>query len=395
MIACMSIPSAFPSTVIELLQAMVRFDSVNSQTSGVPHAEAEMAQYLEGLAECLDLKTRKLPYGKGDYNLLITHEAGPDKPWLLFESHMDVVGVSGMVVEPFGAEITDGKVWGRGSCDTKGTGAAMFFALKNYMQAADQPNNIGLLFVGDEEVTKTGAIAFGREHLPTLPFKPEGVIVGEPTMLEPIVAHNGVTRLMITTKGVACHSSNPANGRSAIKPMMKVIEVLENEYIPSLTTVHPLTGKAQCSINIIRAGQQYNIIPDHCEIGIDRRIVPGEDPRDTIPTLEKLLAPLKADMPEAEIAIHAFLLDPPLTPRENAFTNFVNGVLSNYVDVTPRGVPYGTDASNYDDVGLPAIVVGPGHIAQAHTKDEWVEIEQIEKGVEVYGALMAAPYPVS
>lgn len=392
MIACMSIPSAFPSDVIPLLQAMVRFDTVNSHTSGVPHAEEKLAEYLEGLAELLDLKTRKLPYGDGEYNLLITYEAGDDKPWLMFESHMDVVGVDGMTIEPFNAAIRDGKVWGRGACDTKGTGAAMFFALKNYMEQEDQPNNIALLFVGDEEVSKTGAIAFARDHLPTLPFRPEGVIVGEPTMLQPIIAHNGVTRLMVSTSGIACHSSNPANGSSAIKPMMKVIDAIERDYIPSLTTVHPLTGKAQSSINIIRAGKQFNIIPDYCEIGIDRRVVPGEKPEDIVPALEKVLAPLKEEMPEADITIHPILLDPSLSPREGAFHDFVNGVLSQFGDVNPQGVPYGTDASNYDDVGLPAIVLGPGHIAQAHTKDEWVEIEQIEKGVEVYGALMRTGY---
>jgi acetylornithine deacetylase len=304
---------------------------------------------------------------------------------------MDVVSVEGMIIPPFAAEIREGKVWGRGACDTKGTGAAMLYALKNYL-ASSQPNNIGLLFVCDEEVFKKGAIAFATEQLPKLAFYPEGVVVGEPTMLQPIVAHNGVCRIKITTSGVAAHSSNPANGRSAIKPMMKVIEVLEEEYIPFLTTTHPLTGKAQSSINIIRAGQQYNIIPNRCEIGLDRRLVPGERPEDTIPHLERILAPLKAQMPEAEINLEAVLLDPSLSPREGEFTDFVNEVVAKFEDVTPRGVPYGTDASNYDDVGLPAIVLGPGHIDQAHTKDEWVEISQVEKAVEVYGALMSTPY---
>jgi acetylornithine deacetylase/succinyl-diaminopimelate desuccinylase-like protein len=101
---------------------------------------------------------------------------------------------------------------------------------------------------------------------------------------------------------------------------------------------------------------------------------------------------LQAAHPEDRIEVEIGFLDPSLSPRDGAFTDFVNGVLSNFGDVTPRGVPYGTDASNYDAVGLPAIVLGPGHISQAHTEDEWIEISQVEKAVEVYGALMSTPF---
>jgi acetylornithine deacetylase len=385
--------STFPSDVITLLQKMVGFDTVNSAISGKPHAEAELAVWLEALAQSWDLSTQRLPFEGGDFNLLITHQAGDENPWLLFESHLDVVSTQGMTIAPFAAEIRDGKMWGRGTCDTKASGAAMLIALKNILSQSSQPNNIGVLFVCDEEVTKRGALAFANEQLPTLSFKPEGVIVGEPTMLEPIVAHNGVARIKVSTRGVAAHSSNPANGRSAITAMAKVIQLLESEYIPSLTATHPLTGKAQSSINVIRAGQQYNIIPDYCEIGMDRRLVPGEKTEDVIPQIERVLAPLRAAMPEAGIEVEAVFLDPSLSPRAGAFTDFANGVLESYGDVAPRGVPYGTDASNYDAAGLPAIVLGPGHIAQAHTEDEWIALEQVEKAVEVYEALMSTPFP--
>jgi len=306
------------------------------------------------------------------------------------------VTIEGMTIEPFGAIIEDGKIYGRGACDTKASGAAMIFALKRYQEnqqsQSSQPNNIGIIFTCDEEVTKRGALAFAHEHLPQLGFKPEGVIVGEPTMLQPIVAHNGVTRILVRTHGVAAHSSNPANGRSAISEMVKVIQLLESEYIPSLTATHELTGKAQSSINIIRAGRQTNIIPDLCEISIDRRVVPGEKTEDILPQIERVLAPLQAANPQAGIEIEIGFLDPSLSPREGAFTDFVNGVLSQFGDVTPQGVPYGTDASNFDEVGLNAIVLGPGHISQAHTKDEWIEIAQVEKAIEVYGALMRTPF---
>lgn len=383
--------SNFPA-VIKLLQKMVGFDTVNSIISGIPNAEQKLAVWLEELAQNAGLKTERLPLDQGDFNLLVTHEAGPEKPWIFFESHLDVVSVEGMTVEPFGAEIKDGKMWGRGSCDTKASGAAMLRALQEYRSSVRQPNNVGVLFTCDEEVTKRGAVGFARKQLPQLGYRPAGIIVGEPTMLQPVVAHNGVARITITTDGVATHSSNPANGRSAISAMVKVIERLEKEYIPSLEAHHPLTGEAQCSINIIRGGTQFNIIPDQCEIGIDRRLVPGEKVRDVAPAIEKVLAPLRAEMPGAKIELKTFFDDPPLAPCEGEFSEFVSKVLSRFGDVAPRGVPYGTDASNFAAVGLPAIVLGPGDIAQAHTKDEWVAIEQVEKAVEVYGALMASEF---
>lgn len=389
----------FPDSVVSLLQKMVGFDTINSHISGVPNAERELAIYLESYAQNEGWSTQRLPIDdteNGDFNLLITLEINESQPWLLFESHLDVVTIEGMTIEPFAAKIEDGKIYGRGVCDTKASGAAMIFALKRYRKnqqlQTSQANNIAIIFTCDEEVMKKGALTFAHRHLPNLGFKPEGVIVGEPTMLQPIVAHNGVTRILVRTHGVAAHSSNPANGRSAISEMVKVIQLLESEYIPSLTAMHELTGKAQSSINTIRAGRQTNIIPDLCEISIDRRVVPGEKTEDILPQIERVLAPLQAANPDAGIEIEIGFLDPSLSPREGAFTDFVNRVLAHFGDVTPQGVPYGTDASNFDEVGLNAIVLGPGHISQAHTKDEWIEIAQVEKAVEVYFSLMSTPF---
>ena len=140
---------------------------------------------------------------------------------------------------------------------------------------------------------------------------------------------------------------------------------------------------------MLRARTQFNIIPERCEIVIDCRLVPGESVEDVMPQIERVLAPLKAELPAARITATAVFLDPSLAPRGDVFTSWANGVLAHFGDVTPRGVPYGTDASNYAAVGLPAIVLGPGDIAQAHTHDEWIEISQVEKAVEVYGALMS------
>ena len=122
-----------------------------------------------------------------------------------------------------------------------------------------------------------GARAFARDDLPRLLPRLRGIVVGEPTLLRPIVAHNGVIRWRTTTRGVAAHSADPSRGRSAIAAMVKVIGALESGFIPLATRSHPLTGRAAASINVIRGGTAVNIIPPSCEIHCDRRTAPGED----------------------------------------------------------------------------------------------------------------------
>jgi acetylornithine deacetylase len=209
-------------------------------------------------------------------------------------------------------------------------------------------------------------------------------------MLKPVVAHNGVVRWAIRTEGLAAHSSDPSQGRSAIRMMMKVLDAIESRYIPSLTASHPLTGRAVCSVNRIRGGTQINIIPADCAVDIDRRVVPGEDPQTVLPEVETFLETLRAADPQLVVSQEKPFTDSPLDPAgAEEFIKDVGRVLSACgLDARPLGAPYGTDASALSLVGIPAVVLGPGDIAQAHKAEEWLSLDQLEKGVEVYGALM-------
>ena len=298
-----------------------------------------------------------------------------------------------MSIDPFAATVTDGRMFGRGACDTKSSGAAMLWALGQYASQSDKTNNVAIVFTTDEELEKAGATAFVTKQLPTLGWRPAGVIVGEPTMLTPVIAHNGVVRWTIHTEGVAAHSSTPWLGRSAISMMVKVIDAIESRYIPSLDAEHELTGRAQCSVNVIRGGTQINIIPDHCTIQIDRRIVPDEDLESVIPAIDALLDELRA-ADAAFSAVHENIYkDPPLDPiGSEAFAGVLGGVLDEMgIPAAPIGARYGTDASQYGSMAaIPTIVIGPGDIAQAHTHDEWIELDQVDKAVQVYLSLMRA-----
>ncbi len=380
--------TSIPQDVVQLLQSMVQIPSVNPAACDDPLSERRLLEHNQTVAQAMGFETKHLLVKDRAGNLLVTHRVNDSDDWLMFQSHMDTVTEKGMTVDPFAAEVRDGKLYGRGSCDTKGTGAAMFWALHQYTQRESQPNNIAILFGMDEEYGMTGIRHFVKDHLPTLGMKLRGVIVGEPTLCRPIYTHNGCMRVTIQTRGKAAHSSTPALGHSAISDMVRVVDLLESDYIANLSASHELTGKAQASINLIQGGIQINIIPDHCEIQMDRRMVPGENPHQVYREIDELLT---EKLPKIDWQMACNFMAPPLPPAEDGkLLLTVQQVLRDMgMNPKPLGVPYATDAGDLGSAGIPTVVLGPGDIAQAHTKDEWIAIEQLEQGVKVYEQLMA------
>lgn len=374
---------------------MVRIDSVNGALAGGSNAEAELCDYLESVASGWGLSTKRLPVTGRSDQLLVTHQTEAARPWLLFDSHMDTVAVEGMTIDPFGGELSDGRIYGRGACDTKGTGAAMLWALKQYAADPEKQNNIALLFSIDEEVGMHGVKSFLENDLEASGLGSaniRGVIVGEPTELHPVIAHNGLFRWKVTTQGLAAHSSVPHEGRSAIRMMVKLIDAIETDYIANVTAEHVLTGQAACSINMIRGGSATNIIPDTCVIDVDRRVAPGEDFETVTPNFMGVLESAKAQHHEVEYSVEVLTTHPPLLPDHGEhLLGVIKGVLADHG--LPRlhlGAPFATHGSYFGRAGLPTVVLGPGEIHKAHTKDEYISIDQLERGAAVYLGLMRA-----
>ena len=232
----------------------------------------------------------------------------------------------------------------------------------------------------------TGAQAFARTELKTFLPRLRGVIVGEPTQLRPVVAHNGVIRWRTITRGRAAHSSDPSKGVSAISAMRQVLETLETRYIPGVTGWHPMTGRAAASVNTIRGGTAVNIIPDYCEIECDRRTVPGE-------TAEAVLAERDAVLAGLPVEHDSLYVVPSMDDvQSREFHRWLSPVLTRHgCDATGRGAPYVTDASHYAAAGAPTLVLGPGDLAQAHTKDEWIALDQLRIAADVYLSALRAP----
>jgi acetylornithine deacetylase len=389
-------PDVAVEGVVPLLAEMVAVDTVNAAMSGRPRAEQALVELLHDRAATFGLEARRLPVPRRADDLLLTCEKDPGSAWLLFECHLDTVGVEDVAGDPFEARVSDRRLHGRGACDAKGAGAAMLIALAAHAARPDGTDNVALLFSVDEEVTRTGIDAFVARHLPALGWRPAAAVVGEPTGLGLVVAHNGGVRLTIATEGRAAHSSDPARGRSAIAQMLPVLEVLERRYLPGITSGHPLTGPARGSVNLIRGGSAINVVPASCQLGLDRRIAPGEDPAAVVADIERLLDELRREHPDLVVRMGEPVIHPALDPRFGAPLAAHVGTILSSLGLSDRvsGVGYGTHASTLSSVaGIPSVVLGPGRIEQAHSADEWVDLDELESAVDVYGALMLAGAP--
>lgn len=367
---------------LAMLEDMIRIQSVNPHFDPAGHGEGGMADYVERRCRAAGLAVTRQPVFPGRDNLIIELRVGRPDQTLLFEAHMDTVTL-GTMADALEPVYRDGRLYGRGACDTKGSLAGMLYAMEQCAQHPDWAGGDLVLCASvDEEHAYKGLLAFME-----LDMEIAGAVVGEPTELGITVANKGCVRVAMTTHGKAAHSSLPAEGDSAIVQMMKVIRFIHERLEPELAArVHPLCGSPTIVVGTIHGGTQINIVPDRCVIEVDRRIIPGERPeiveRELAERLTRELAP-----EGVKLTVDRLLLDWALdTPQEAAIVAAARRAASEAgLNDRLRGVTYGCDASKLQEFkGIPSIVYGPGSIAQAHTNEEWVPVSDVERAAEFY-----------
>ncbi len=303
---------------------------------------------------------------------------------------MDTASVEGMEIEPFDPRIEAGLLYGRGSCDTKGGLAAMLHALRLVSESGQPPPaTITMAATVDEEHSFMGVRALVEAG-----FTADGAVVAEPTDLQLVTAHKGCLRWKVHTRGKVAHSSKTHLGVNAITAMAKIAVAIENRIIPKLEqNRHPLLSCATLNIGLIRGGTQVNNVPDHCEIEIDRRLLPGEDRDSVWNEFEEVLAGLRREDPSLQVEMEDPMLeDQALETGEHE--RIVSTASAAFEKVFGHceivGVPFGTDASKLSRAGIPSIVVGPGSIDQAHNTVEYVNLEQVRQAAELYRLMMVS-----
>jgi acetylornithine deacetylase ArgE len=376
------------SSALSIARDLVRIGSVNPMgrpLEGPSVGESRLTGWLESFLVRIGARCRRQPVAPGRDNLLAELSWPRSSRPIVFEAHQDTVPVDGMTVPPFDAGVREGRLYGRGACDVKGGMAAMLAAMERL--ARERPPGAASVvgaFTVDEEAGFTGVRRLARE----LPAGAAFAIVAEPTRLEVVVAHKGLVRWRIRTRGRSCHSARPADGVNAVYLMAPVLAALE-AYAAALAGAapHPLLGGPTLSVGVIRGGSSVNTVPGECEIEIDRRLLPGEDADAAV---EHCRQHLRRELPKADLEIEpAWITDVPLDTPVDSDVVQISLAAARTVGASgkPLGVPYGTDASKLSEAGLPSVVLGPGDIAQAHTADEWIETEAIERAVEAYVAL--------
>ena len=384
----------FPQNVVELLCLMVQHNTVTTPVSGTPRVEETLSRVLADFASSLGFDVSFHPTEVGiANNLLVQHQSKPDKPWLIFDAHLDTVSTAGMTIDPFSSDVIDDNLYGRGACDTKGPGAAALWALKLAAESDACEHNVAILFSANEEEGMAGAKAFAKQFPQQFPSGVVGIVVCEPTSCVPFIAHNGTARYRLQTFGNAAHSSHPVAGHSAISDLVFIISEIERNYIPHLTNTHPVTGKTEMSINIIRGGDSINIIPEHAECFIDRRLIPGESGNDELNNIKSFVDRINLARMYTKMSLDLLDSTPALPPSQDTrLLVMIQAALAKLkLPFEAKGGGFATNGGYYADLGTGVVVLGPGHMEQAHTKDEHISLEQLELGVKLYQSLMTGP----
>lgn len=380
-----------PLTLLKELVAIPSVNPMGRDDFGPEFYETRLTEHLMGFFERLGVEHEQIKVVPGRSNVIARYDNPGATTTILLDAHQDTVPVDGMTIEPFTPVERGGRLYGRGSCDVKGGMAAILAAFSRIVD--EKPSgapNIVVSCTCDEEATVQGVLDLAKlwsdpaRSGSLISEPPDLALVAEPTDLDIVVAHRGATRWKLRTRGKAYHSSRPDEGVSAIYRMGRVLCCLE-EYAETLAetiTPHPLCGPPTFSVGLIQGGISVNTVPDECTIEIDRRVIPGEDGSQVIDQVAEFLRERLGF--EVEM-LPPWIIGCSLSDHNNG--EWADRLLQHIEAVAgphqKLGAPYGTDAARIAVTGVPAIVFGPGSIAQAHTKDEWIDVDELRVGSEI------------
>jgi acetylornithine deacetylase/succinyl-diaminopimelate desuccinylase-like protein len=365
------------TNTVKLLRELIALPSVNPAylSPADPYAgEERVAEFLAAVAAGAGLGIEFQAVCAKRANLLARLTSrGKAQHRVVLAPHMDTVGGAEMPGKLFTPRIIGDRLFGRGACDTKGSIAVMLSVLAELALTPQRPTHTEILLacLVDEECGQRGSRALAASGL-----KADLAIVGEPTRLKVVTAHKGVMWYELKTVGKAAHGARPELGRNAVHSMARIVKFLLEDYAAQLKhRRHPLLGPGTISVGSIHGGRQPNIVPNECVCTIDRRIVPGE-------TDAKVVRDLKHLFKRQGLAAQWRSLQPgPCLPLEtDARQPLVRQFLQAARQNRPAGVDYFSDAGVLAHGGMPSVVFGPGDIAQAHTAEEWIALDQLEQG---------------
>jgi len=351
----------------EILTDLVRIDSVSTRSN------AEIVAYLERRCEALGLLTRRFPYadehGVEKINLIaLTHDVSEVE--LALVGHTDTVPYDPNWSEATNLTERDGKLYGRGACDTKGFIAAALTAIENIKTSKP----LALVFTADEEVGLLGAKRLAQAK----PLHVRYAIVGEPTSLKPIRAGKGYSLAEVIVKGREAHSAYPALGASAVFRGARLINQLESiatqlkqdqyaAFDPPYTTLN---------IGLINGGSAKNVLAGECRFTLEWRPIPTQPSEHLLDLFNAAIAEEMKSDPDFQCVVDASRQD---TGFETAPDSPLIQLLEKATGNESGTVAFGTEAAQMKLLGSEAVVIGPGDIREAHRTGEFVPIDELER----------------
>jgi len=374
----MSAASAAAPATIDMIRSLIGFATVSRDSN------LELIEFVRDQLKRLHADVRlTFDDGRRKANLFAT--LGPrDVPGIVLSGHTDVVPVDGQAwdSDPFEVVERDGRLYGRGTADMKSF-IACALALAPEFVARGIRTPLHFAFSYDEEV---GCLGVGRMigDLVQAGIRPASCIVGEPTMMKPIVSHKGKKSYRCTVRGLACHSAYAPFGVNAVEAAAEAVAYLKHmarrhrdsgpfdrSFDLAHTTVH--TG-------VIRGGTALNIVPHECMFDFEFRHLPGDDPeallREFTRHVETALEPeMRAVDPAAGFVIEPLSEIPALDTGPEKEIVALASELSGNADIGK--VSFGTEGSRFQHAGIPTVVCGPGSIQEAHKPNEFITLEQV------------------
>jgi acetylornithine deacetylase len=376
-------------TAAEMLERLVGFATVSRDSN------LDLIAFVEGYLDEHGVEHWRVESDDGRKANLLAR-IGPDvEGGVVLSGHTDVVPVDGQPwsTDPFTlVDKGDGKLYGRGTCDMKGFIACALAELPEWLKRGlDKPIYLALSY--DEEVGCIGAPRMIERLMADHP-RPAAVIVGEPTLMQPVVAHKGATNLRTTVTGRASHSSQIDQGVSAIHVAARLVTKIEDVMaeLRAEGRVDEAFNVAHSSLHVgkIAGGTAINIMARECTFEWEIRHLPKDRFEELFERVNAYAAELEAEMqrraPETSIVTEALNLTVPALADDNNAE--VLDLCRELLGEQPSGaVAYATEAGQFQRVGLPTVICGPGSIRQAHQPDEYIEIEQLAAGTRFMQAL--------
>jgi acetylornithine deacetylase len=358
---------------VALARALIQIDSRNPTLSPDSPGEAGCAHALASVLDDWGLSVAVAEIAPGRSNVVA--RIGPsDAPALMLNGHLDVVGVEGMIHDPFAAELRDNRVYGRGSADMKG-GLAAICAAAVSVPALNRNRQILITAVVDEEYESLGMRALLASGI-----RADAAIITEPTRLAICPAHRGFAWLDVSFRGRAAHGSRYDIGIDAITHAGLLLAELEAlERTRESGPRHPLLGRGSLHASKIRGGVGMSTYPEACDLAIERRTLPGESADKAIREITDACNRVKVKHPafDARVTLSTAQLPSDVSPDAPIVKRLRGALERENVPVRIEGLSAWTDAALLNEAGIPTICFGPGDIALAHAAEEFIPVDEI------------------